>query len=411
MEENDVRGEGMMRIVSTFPYIYIFTWIFLSFLPFVYYSTKVYIVLLFFLAFAALGYTFYFVANYKLILFFKCTFVFVGILFIYGLGHYLVADDIFWPAGKIFVETNRYLLWLLISMLSVVPIYIFTCRGELTEKGMKILFFIMLVSSIYAFHISQQQMMIQAELLQTGEEEFTITVVYYFLSVLPLVILFKKNILLQFILFSVFFAFFILSAKRGTILLGSICILFMMWGLFSEYSIKKKILFIIVSSTFLLGLYEFTLYHFQNSPYFAIRYQDTLNGYSSQRGLLASSILEYMDNNFSIKSFLFGIGAQNTLNVTFSFAHNDWIAIFLEQGVLGLLAYALFWVSFIYTWIKLRYNRDAFIVVGSLIIIGLGKSIFSMFYLPVTEIMIVSSGFYSIALGYFLGKNFCLEHR
>jgi hypothetical protein len=46
-----------------------------------------------------------------------------------------------------------------------------------------------------------------------------------------------------------------------------------------------------------------------------------------------------------------------------------------------------------------------------LVIIGFGKSLFSMFYLPVTEIMIVSAGFYSIALGYFLGKNFCLEHR
>ena len=400
-----------MRIVSTFPYIYIFTWIFLSFLPFVYYSTKVYIVLLFFLAFAALGYTCYFVANYKLIPFFKCTLLFVGVLSVYGIGHFLVGDNVFWPSGKIYIETNRYMLWLLISMLSVIPIYIFTCRGELTEKGMKILFFVMLISSIYAFNVSQQQMMAQAQLLQTGEEEFTITVVYYFLSILPLVVLFKKKILLQFVLFFIFFAFFILSAKRGTILLGSMCILFMMWGLFSESSIKKKILFITVSSAFLLGLYEFTLYHFQNSPYFAIRYQDTLNGYSSQRGLLVSSILEYMDNNFSIKSFLFGIGAQNTLNVTFSFAHNDWIAIFLEQGVLGILAYTLFWLSFIYTWIKLRYNRDAFIVVGSLIIIGLGKSIFSMFYLPVTEIMIVSSGFYSIALGYFLGKNFCLEQR
>lgn len=383
----------------------------MSFLPFVYYSTKVYVVLLFFLAFAALGYTFYYVSNYKIIPFFKCTFVFVAILSIYGLGHYLAGEDIFWPAGKIFVETNRYLLWLLISMLSVVPIYIFACRGELTEKGMKILFFVMLVSSIYAFNVSQQQMIAQAELLHTGEEEFTITVVYYFLSILPLVVLFKKNILLQFVLFFIFFAFFILSAKRGTILLGSICILFMMWGSFSKYSIKKKVLFCAISLVFLLGLYEFTLYHFQNSPYFALRYRDTLNGYSSQRDVYLSTILEYMDNNFSIKSFLFGIGAQNTLKANVSFAHNDWIAIFLEQGVLGLLAYFLFWVSFVYTWLKSKDNKESFIVIGSLVIIGFGKSLFSMFYLPVTEIMIVSSGFYSIALGYYLGKKFPLEQR
>jgi len=395
-----------MRLVSIFPYVYIFAWIFLSFLPYVYYSTKAYVAVLFFLAITALGYTFYLIANYKLIPYFKCVLVFVGLLSIYGLSLIFVGDDVFWKAGNIFVEKNRYMIWLLISMLSVVPIYIFTCRGELTEKGMKILFFVMLISSIYAFYVSHQQMMIEAALLHTEEEEFTITAVYSLLSILPLILLFKRNAILQFVLIFIFFVFFILSAKRGAILLGSICILFMIWGILSNYSIKKKTGFFFISLILLLGLYKFTMFQFENSPYFALRYQDTMNGYSSQRDVYLTTIFDYMESNYSVRSFLFGIGAQNTLKVNVSFAHNDWVAIFLEQGIFGLMSFIVFWIGFVYTWIESRSNRVSFVVIGSLMIIGLGKTMFSMFYLPVTEIMIIASGFFSIALGYYLGITF-----
>lgn len=396
-----------MRLVSVFPYAYIAAWMLLSFLPYVYYSTKAYVALLFFLAISAVSYTVYLVANYKLIPYFKCLLVFVGFLSVYGVGYFLVGDEVFWQAGNFFVERNRYMLWFVISMLSVVPIYIFTCEGQLNERVMKILFFIMLGASILAFHVTYQQMLLEAALLHTEEEEFTITTVYSFLSILPLILLLRKRPWLQFILIFVFFAFFIFSAKRGVILLGGISILMLIWGILSNYSIKKKTALSLLALILLLGLYQLTMYQLDTSSYFALRYQDTLNGYSSQRDVYLTTIFEYMENNFSIKSFLFGIGAQGTLSVNVSFAHNDWVAILLEQGVFGLLSYMIFWAGFIYTWIKSwRHSTESFVVIGSLVVIGFGKTLFSMFYLPVTEIMIIASGFYSIALGYYLGKTF-----
>lgn len=379
----------------------------LSFLPYVYYSTKAYVALLFFLAISAVSYTVYLVVNYKLIPYFKCLLIFVGFLSVYGVGYFLVGDEAFWQAGNFFIERNRYMLWFVISMLSVVPVYIFTCEDMLNERVMKILFFIMLGASILAFHVTYQQMLLEAALLHTEEEEFTITTVYSFLSILPLILLLRKRPWLQFILIFVFFAFFIFSAKRGVILLGGISILMLIWGILSNYSIKKKTALSSLALILLLGLYQLTMYQLDTSSYFALRYQDTLNGYSSQRDVYLTTIFEYMENNFSIKSFLFGIGAQGTLSVNVSFAHNDWVAILLEQGVFGLLSYMIFWAGFIYTWIKSwRHSTESFVVIGSLVVIGFGKTLFSMFYLPVTETMIIASGFYSIALGYYLGKTF-----
>ena len=198
-----------MRLVSMFPYVYIFLWIILSFLPFVYYSTKAYVALLFFFAISAMVYTIYFIGNYKLMPYFKCLFIFVALLSIYGLHLIFLGDDIFWKYANFAIPQNRYILWLLISMLSVVPIYIYTCRGELKEREMKILFFVMLVSCIFAFFKTQEQMLLEAALLGSKQDEFTITVVYSFLSILPLVCLFRKNVLLQFVLLLIFFVFFI----------------------------------------------------------------------------------------------------------------------------------------------------------------------------------------------------------
>ena len=110
--------------------------------------------------------------------------------------------------------------------------------------------------------------------------------------------------------------------------------------------------------------------------------------------------------------FLFGLGAQGTLSVNESYAHNDWIAILLEQGVFGLLLYLLYWIGFVISWIKSKDNADSFVALGLLIIIGLGKTLFSMYYLPITAEMITSSGFFAITLGFFLAKAFPqVEHE
>lgn len=390
--------------VST--YVYFFCWIVLAFFPYIYCSNYIYEPLLLYFTLSSAYYSFIAVTNYKLPVFFRGLFVLVAVLFFYGLMLFLSGEDVYWVASAQPVRNYLYLLWLVPSLLSVVPVYVFTCRGLVSEREMKILFFIFLYSCVFAFDSSLKYQIMQAAMLNSTQEEFTVTCVYSFLSLLPLVILFRKYQVLQFILLAFMFYYFVQGAKRGPVILGAISSILLILSMYIQSTIRKKILVFFITIAFIIGIYVFVNYQIENSAYFAMRVDQTLDGYTSRRDEFTRRILDYILNETSLPQFVFGIGAQGTLSVNDSFAHNDWLAILLEQGLFGLVLYFVYWVCLFLTWIKAKCNYDAFVAIGLLIFIGLGKTLFSMYYLPVTAEMMASSGFFAIALGFYLGKAF-----
>ena len=380
----------------------------MAFLPYVYFSTQLYNVLLCLFSIISVFCSLYVAINYKLPVFIKTLFLFVFVLAIYGVYSAFLGDDLYWKSF-IVVKKHEYLLWLLTSLLSPIPVYVFACKGLIQEKEMKFFFIVMLLSCIYAFHVFSQEKIQEIAVLELEEEEFTVTCVYSFLSILPCIVLFKKRLSLQFILISVIFAFCILGIKRGPVFLCAVCTLFFVWNLLGEASIKKKCLILLLLSGISYGVYEFIVYQMETSHYFALRVEQTLEGDTSDRDVYGLKILDYFTNSTSTREFLMGIGANRTLVANESFAHNDWLGILLEQGIVGLVLYLLYWCGFFVSWIKSRYEKDAFIALGMLVIIGFGKSMFSMYYLPVTAEMIISSGFFAIGLGFFLAKAYPQE--
>lgn len=390
--------------------LYLFCWIVLAFLPYVFFSSKIILLLLIYFSVTSIYYSFILVSEYEVPIYFKLLFPFVFVLSIYGIGSIFIGGDVYWQACAQYVDKYYYLLWLLTSMMSSVPIYIFTCRGYINEKLMKVLFFILLYSCIYAYDGSLHFQMQKAAMLGSEQTEFTITCVYSFLSILPLVVLFKKNIILQFILISVIFVYCVLGVKRGPIIFGAIASLIVIFGMFRQNVFWKKMLVLIVTLACFVGLYEFIMFQMESSPYFAVRFQDTLDGNTSGRDEYAKIIFDYYLNNSSNKDFFLGIGALGTLSVNESYAHNDWIGILLEQGILGGVLYLLYWIGFVCSWIKSKSNADCFLVLGLLVFIGFGKTMISMYYLPITAEMITSSGFFAIVLGYYLARAFPQEN-
>ncbi len=394
-------------VLSVFPpYFYLFAWALLSFLPYFFFSQNVYFVFLLYFVISALFYSFYAIIKYNLPVYFKALFMFVSFLSVYGLYFAIVGPPVYWQDAAIYLDGNTFLLWLFTSMLSVVPIYVFTCKGLIDEKIMKILFFVMLVSSMNAFRCSYANQMKLALMTGSMQEEFTITCAYYFLSILPLVMLFKKKYFLQLLLLCVMFVYFILSAKRGAIVLGTVCSLLIVLSMFNKSTLKKKLLIVFVFLVSIVGIYEFVIYQIQTSPYFSLRIDQTLEGYTSGRKEYGEIIWNHIMNRASPIEFLLGNGAHGTLLVNESFAHNDWLAIFLEQGLIGVILFLLYWICFVFSWIKSKVCFDAFVVLGLLLIIGFGKTMFSMYYMPISPEMIVSSGFFAIVLGYYLAKAY-----
>ena len=395
-----------MPLAALPSFIYLFAWMALSFLPYVFYSKNLYLVLLVYFFCTSLYYSVYIVATYKVPLFFKCLFAFVSFLSIYGVYFAFVGTPIYWRDAAMNVECNTFLLWLFASMMSVVPIYVFTCKGFIDDRIMKILFFIMIIASVYAFRSSYALQLKLAAMMESTKEEFTITCVYSFLSILPLVIIFKKKFILQLFFICLMFVYFILSAKRGPIILGGVCSLLIIWSMIYKSSPRKKFFLLLLSLACLFGLYEFVISQIESSEYFSLRVDQTIEGNTSRREEYSQIIWDYIVNHAPTVDFFFGKGAHGTLLVNESFAHNDWLAIFLEQGLIGVLLYFLYWVGFVYSWLKSKSHFEAFVAMGLLIVIGFGKTMFSMYYMPISPEMIISSGFFSIVLGYYLAKTF-----
>lgn len=392
-------------------YLYFATWIVLAVFSYVYNSNFIYEPLLIYLTGNAIYYSYIALTRYRLPVYFKGLFVFVFTLVIYGIYLILIGPDIFWQANSQFLRKYLYILWLVPAMLSVVPVYVFTCMGLIGEREMKILFLLFLACGIYAYYGGLEQQIIHATLMQKEEIEYTVTSVYQLLSLLPLVILFKKKQILQFIFLGVIFVYLVLSAKRGPIILGGISATLLIMSSFTGSSLGKKVSMAFTTIAFLVIIYLFVNYQMESNSYLALRVQQTLEGYSSGREEYAQNVLDFYHNSTSILQMLFGIGAQGTLSANVSFAHNDWIAILLEQGIFGFCLYALYWIGFVFTWIKSSVNFDAFVVIGLLIMIGLGKTMFSMYYLPISPEMMASSGFFAIILGYYLAKAFPQEDQ
>ena len=141
-----------------------------------------------------------------------------------------------------------------------------------------------------------------------------------------------------------------------------------------------KILTIIATCVISFFIYKLVLYEFDTNAYFGYRIEQTLEGSSSGRDELVDRLLVIYTDNFDFSQQLFGAGANATVKYISKYAHNDWVEILINQGLLGILIYIIYWVSLIKSWRKLRFPRllhDAF---GILILILLLKTLFSMSY-------------------------------
>lgn len=361
-----------------------------------------FLVLLFF-GITGLFCSLYVLFNYKQSYFFKMIYLFVFFLSLYGFYSFILDDAFYWRAFDVLVPSNRYIVWLYTAMLGIFPTYLFTKKGYVDETFIKKIFFLFLFSGVFVMAMEYKERNIVIEMLD--KDGFTNTTSYILLSVMPFILLFRQKIKIQYFLLAFICVLLVLSFKRGAIFLGSICsIFFIFFGV--SYKTKKQRNVALVCSIFLfLGLFLFVSYLLDTSIFFNQRVENTLEGNTSGRDVYASVLMNHFLNETTSLEFFFGGGAMKTLTVNISFAHNDWIALLIEQGLVGVLLFALYWSSYIYTWLKLRYNRQLFTAIGMLLFIGFGKTFFSVYYLPFASDGYISSGYYAVALGYFLALS------
>lgn len=356
--------------------IYIFLWIVYSLQSIIFgaYGTIYSKLILAFLLTVSVYYMFYAYVNYKLPIYFKGLVLMIIMFTVYGLLLILSPTR----AGR--ASNYVYLQYIYNSLLPIFPFYVFTRKGWLNKTNL--LWWIIILFVVVTIQYFQHQREYLQMLAEEGREreEFTNNFGYEFLSMIPLLAFFSKKKIIQYFGLGYVMVFVIFSMKRGAMLIAVVCIMWFVYCSMKNARNNKKIIVIVLSIVVIYVGYYYVQSLMENSDYFNQRLQSTLEGDTSGREVVYANLLQHFLGESSPLRFLFGNGANATLRIVHMHAHNDWLELAINQGLLGIIVYVLYWLGFYKTYRKSKFDDEIVLAVSLLLISCLIRSFFSMSY-------------------------------
>lgn len=375
--------------------LYIFLWLLYNLQSMVFGKSGTIISTL--LVFSLIGISFYHFAyalcNYKMPKYMKGLTILVIMFTIYSIVLVLSGKTIRFARSHAVVKNYNYLKSIYISLLPIFSFYVFARKGALTKEMLQKWTLLFFVFAILQFLQQQRTMLI---MVMDDSEEFTNNYGYLFLSMIPLLVFWENKRFIQYAGLGLSMVFLILGMKRGAILIGALLLFVFLSQTMKTASRKQKTRVVILSFILVaVGVY-FVLDMLQNSAYFNARIEDSLEGNSSGRDLLYGIFWRHFINESNPLLFFFGNGANATLTIAWNYAHNDWLEIAINQGLVGLLVYAYYWLMFYKTWKRCKFDNQIHLAVGLILMIFFLKTVFSMSYGDM-------SVYDTICLGYCMG--------
>ena len=315
---------------------------------------------------------------------------------IYGFILVLLSPStLYYPISGRSMKSYNYIKSIYLSLLPIYPFYYYTKKELLTAKRLRIWGLIFLASVTLSYFRMQHEAL--EALLENGSnaDEVTNNSGYLFLTCLPLLVLYRKTPLIQFATLAFVLAFIVMSMKRGAIAIGLVCAVYFMLQSIRNSKGRIRFLFILLSIGICIGAVFFFIHEMTTSDYMMKRIEDTMEGNSSGRDNLYSFFWNYFMEHADFIHYLIGRGANGTLEIYYNYAHNDWLEIAVNQGLLGVVVYAFYWLCFYKTW-KHATNVDAKTILALVALIFFAKTLFSMSY---ADMSYVSTSVLGFALG------------
>jgi hypothetical protein len=236
------------------------------------------------------------------------------------------------------------------------------------------------------------------EIQKSGEEEITNNVAFDFIPLIPMLQLFRIKDVWKYLSLVVIMLFLVMSVKRGAILAGGVLLLLFVKHQMKSLSIKHIVYILALSMGLLYLIYIFSVDQYWNSEYFQTRVDQTLSGNSSGRDWLYEHFWAYFTEKTTPLEFLIGNGSNATKALLGQYAHNDWLEFAINQGALGVIIYAVYWIVFCREWLCYKGPEVCKHVLGDIIIAYFLISLYSMSIdgMPFTA---------SLCIGYCLAMN------
>lgn len=266
----------------------------------------------------------------------------------------------------------------LVCLLSFYPFYYFASKNRLDSKELLIFFMIMLPIAIAQFYYSRTLILSER---YSSNEDIVNNAAYKFVLLFPFVFLIRKHKLLSAV-FALLILFFIISgSKRGAVVVGSVILLWYFYYQMKMIDEKNKwkgylLSFVSIAAVAFLG-YRYYL----NNEYLQYRLELAAQGDTSNRNLIYSNIWNtWLNSDFF--HFLFGYGFAASIKVSKlgSFAHNDWLEILSNFGLLGVIIFAVLFYQGFKLCLNKEWGRDKRILMAAIITSAFATTLFSMWY-------------------------------
>ncbi len=252
------------------------------------------------------------------------TFIFLNIFYYFISGNWSRSLDV------------NHLKGILCGMLPFFIFYDSGRKGKDLSKNFKSFFIIALIVTIASYYRNKSQFMIEYQ-----TENVVNNIAYSFIPLIPFIFLFKGKIILQYGFLLLIAIFIIFGSKRGAIVSGVFsmgCFMYYVYRDTSNKSIYKKILLFALS---LIVVY-ITYYTFLENNFVLRRFELVSEGQTSNRDVIYRMIWNYWLNTPSVVNALFGFGFVASVKITGRYlAHNDWLEVLSNMGLLGIIFYAL----------------------------------------------------------------------
>lgn len=279
--------------------------------------------------------------NYNVNSYLKALNLLILMFTVYGVISIFRGESIIMEHNLRAVIPFYYLKNVYISLLPIYVYYLFAKMGILEQKYLQLYLYIFLILVTFSYIENYMNVSKRAE-----REEVTNNMGIRFMTLIPMLFFLEKRRLLQYAALVYILTFVVMGMKRGAILLGGILAIYFLYHSLKEASQREKLYLFLLSFVASILIFLVVQDLMANSAYFQRRVEQTLEGNASGRDSIYSMLWYSFLENGSLFHCLFGFGADATIQFVGKYAHNDWLELLINNGLLGVCLYAWYWRAF-----------------------------------------------------------------
>lgn len=283
------------------------------------------------------------------------------------------------------------------ALLPFFSFYYLTKKGCLEDKHLIGFFVLMAPLAIASFYQSRGEALSE---LNIASESVVTNVTYLFVSLVPFVFFWGKRKVLAICSLLVLIFFIIQGAKRGALIAASVGVMVFAYYQFINIPPEKRIRGYLFALVGLFAISAFAI-HFFESNEFLMRRMQAISGGGSGRERIYSHLLFAWYNSDSILNYLFGFGFVATVDKSgFGLlAHNDWLELLINFGLLGVAIYLLLFFSIARFVLSPETTKRYRLVMLAIAGMWFLQTLFSMYYTA------SSTAISMVVLGYLAGME------